>query len=301
MITPPYLKPGDRIGIVSPAKTIDPVFVENAVKMIEKLGYETLPGKYVLGQHNYFAGTDEERTTDFQQMMDDDSVRMILCSRGGYGSARVIDLLDFRKFMAKPKWIAGFSDITVFHAHVFALFGIESLHAAMPLYFPENGKPNKPVEMLFKAASGEKPEYEVTAHKLNRPGFARAPVVGGNLSILTSLLGSRSDMSTAGRILFIEEVGESLYRLDRSMTTLRRAGKLDELEGLLVGGLTVMEDSNVSFGKTAKEIVAEAVSKYEYPLCFDFPAGHMEENYPVIHGRMAEFCVTEEKVHLKFE
>ncbi|OYT12912.1 MAG: LD-carboxypeptidase [Bacteroidetes bacterium 4572_114] len=282
MIIPPYLEKGDTIGIVSAAKSIPESKIENAIKVIEDFGFKARPGKNVTSVYHQFAGTDEERASDFQEMLDDSDVKMILSSRGGYGSVRIIDRLDFDNFLKSPKWIVGFSDITTFHSHLFSVYGIESLHATMPLNFPEKGMEDLSLNLLMSAVMGEKLNYEIDAHQLNRPGKTEARIVGGNLAILCSMLGSRSDPDTDGKILFIEEVGENLYRLDRMMWTLKRAGKLGNLAGLVVGGMTYMEDNDVKFGKSAQEIVAEAVS-----------------NYPLIMGRNVKLDVTVDQVTLK--
>jgi len=299
MTTPPYLKPGDTIAIVSPAKSISAQAISNAKQIIEGFGFKVKIGKHAASIYHQFAGTDQQRTEDFQQMLDDDEVKMILCSRGGYGSVRIIDKLDFGHFIKYPKWIVGFSDITVFHSHLYSNFKIESIHAKMPLNFPENGIGDKSIDKLFSAVSGERINYEIPAHPLNRTEIVDAQIVGGNLSILCSLLGSWSDIDTDGKILFIEEVAENLYRLDRMMRTLKRAGKLDKLAGLVVGGLTSMEDNDVKFGKSAEEIIAGAVSEYDYPVCFNFPAGHQKENYPIIIGRETILEVSTEKTIVK--
>ncbi len=233
-------------------------------------------------------------------MLDDPEVKMILCSRGGYGSVRTIDRLDFTHFENHPKWIVGFSDITVFHSHLIANFEIESLHAQMPLNFPEKGKDDQSIDKLISAAKGENLSYEIPSHPLNRTGNAEAVIVGGNLSILCSLLGSRSDIDTDGKILFIEEVGENLYRLDRMMWTLKRAGKLGNLSGLIIGGLTDMEDNEVKFGLSAEEIIADTVSEFDFPLCFDFPAGHQKDNYPLIIGGKVLLEVSLDMARLDF-
>ncbi len=300
MITPPYLKKGDTIGIVSPAKSIAEEVVSNACRIIEDLGFKVKPGKNVTSVFHQFAGTDEGRAADFQEMLDDEEVKMILCSRGGYGSIRIIDLLDFNQFIKHPKWIVGFSDITVFHSHLLSNFGIESIHAKMPLNFPYNGIGDQSVKLLFAAARGENLKYEIAAHPLNRVGNTEARIVGGNLAIICSLSGSRSDVDTDGKILFFEDVGENLYRLDRMMWTLKRAGKLSNLAGLVVGGLTDMEDNEVKFGQSAEEIIAEAVSDFDYPVCFNFPAGHQMENYPLIIGRAINLEVSKENTKIEF-
>ncbi len=299
MITPSSIKIGELIGIVSPAKKIEKTAIENAVKIINNSGFKVKLGKYALGSQNYFAGSDDQRAEDFQQMLDDPDVKMILCSRGGYGVARIIDRLNFLKFMKTPKWIAGYSDITVFHSHLFNL-GFESLHSIMPLDFSENGLISKPVQMLLDAASGKPPEYNFLSHNLNRSGKTNGILVGGNLSIICSLLGSKSDVDTTGKILFLEEVGEEHYRLDRMMVTLKRANKLKSLSGLLVGGLTGMSSGNPDFGRGAEEIILDAVLEYDYPVAFGFPAGHFAENYPLIIGRKVQMDV-DESVAIKFE
>lgn len=299
MITPPPLKPGDLIGIVSPAKKIDETIVVNAIKIIQKLGYKVKLGKHVFSTDNYFAGNDGQRTADFQAMLNDPEIKMILCSRGGYGSARIIDALDFTRFIDNPKWIAGFSDITVFHAHLLQL-GFESLHGIMPLDFPTNSIISDPVRKLFEFASGKLSPYNIGPNPHNRAGVAHGILTGGNLSLICSLLGSKSDVETDGKILFIEEVGEKLYRIDRMMGTLKRAGKLSNIAGLLVGGLNDMTAGDPNFGHSAEEIIKTAVAEYDYPVAFGFPAGHFPENYPLIMGKEAKLEVGEE-VHVGFE
>jgi len=293
MISPPRLNQGDVIGIVSPAKKIDETIVKNAVELIRKLGYKVKLGKHVFATDNYFAGTDRQRSADFQAMLDDPEVKMILCSRGGYGSARIIDSLDFTKFTESPKWIAGFSDITVFHAHLLQ-FGFESLHCIMPLDFPGNGIVSDPVGQLFQFASGKLTPYNIVPNFFNRRGVAKGILCGGNLSLICSLLGSKSDVDTNGKILFIEEVGEKLYRIDRMMGTLKRAGKLSNIAGLLVGSLNEMTKGDPDFGHAAEEIILNAVAEFSYPVAFGFPAGHFPENYPLIMGREVRFSVGEE-------
>jgi muramoyltetrapeptide carboxypeptidase len=214
---------------------------------------------------------------------------------------RIIDRLNFDHFKKHPKWIAGFSDVTVFHSHLISNFGIESMHATMPLNFREKGEGDQSVNLLISAAMGEKLNYKIGPHPLNRPGKTETPIIGGNLSILSGLLGSVSDIATDGKILFIEDVGENLYRLDRMMWTMKRAGKLGNIAGLVVGGLTDMEDNDVKFGKSAEEIIADAVSEFDFPVCFNFPAGHQKKNYPLIMGRRVNFDVSVSQVSLNFQ
>lgn len=290
MITPPYLKPGDTIGIISPAKIIKRESVENAVRLLQKRGFQVKTGDHIFDGAQYFAGSDENRADDFQRMLDDEEVKMILCSRGGYGSVRILDKLDFTKFHQNPKWVVGYSDITVFHSHL-NILGYESLHAEMPLNFPETGQTNSAIESLLIAATGGYLSYKIDENPLDRQGFCDSEIVGGNLSILLSLLGSPTALKTAGKVLFIEDVGEKLYHLDRMMWAMKRAGKLDNLAGLIVGALNDMTESELKFGKTAEEIVAEAVSGFHYPVCFGFPAGHIPDNRALILGRKARLEV----------
>lgn len=298
MIAPPSLKPGDLIGLVSPAKKIDEALISNALLQLKSLGYQVKMGKNLLAVNHYFAGNDEQRTADFQEMLDDPEVRMILCSRGGYGSARIIDRLDFTKFHKNPKWIAGYSDITVFHAHLFNL-GFESMHCTMPLDFSQQMDASAPVKKLFQFASGNVSAYNISANDYNRQGFAEGILTGGNLSLLCTLLGSKSDVDTRGKILFIEEVGEKQYRIDRMMVTLKRAGKLAKLKGLLIGGLTDISKGDPDFGVSPEAIILDAVADYNYPVAFGFPAGHFPENYPLIMGRKVTIEVGDE-LHVDF-
>lgn len=291
MITPAALKPDDVIGIVSPGKHIDVASIDRAATLIGLLGYRVKTGGHAAGRHHYFSGTDAERTRDFQLMMDDAQVKLILCSRGGYGSARIIHRLDFTRFAQNPKWIAGFSDITVFHSHLLRMFGIESLHATMPLDFGNDQQPAAPLRRMLEAAGGRQQHYEIEAHAHNRSGIVRATLTGGNLSVLCSLLSTPSDVDTAGKILFIEEVAENGYRIDRMMNTLLRAKKLNRLAGLLVGGLTPVAGDD--FGMSAAEIIAEAVAPFNYPVAFGFPAGHFHDNFPLIMGRTYQLKVAE--------
>jgi len=284
MITPPYLKQNDIIGIVSPAKKIDRSLVDNAIRLLEHKGYRIKLGAHVFDAEHRFAGTDKDRASDFQLMLDDEEVKMILCSRGGYGSVRILDTLNFEKFERNPKWIAGYSDITVFHAHL-NILGYESLHSEMPLNFPKSEPVGFAFSTLCDAASGKQLFYELEAAPLNRTGCCEGELTGGNLSLFLSLMGSKTELMTVGKILFIEDIGEDLYRLDRMMQTMKRAGKLSGLAGLILGGLNNMEDNEIKFGKTAEEIIAEAVSVYNFPVCFNFPAGHIRDNRTLILGR----------------
>jgi muramoyltetrapeptide carboxypeptidase len=282
MITPAALKPNDVIGIVSPGKHIDAALLDRAANLIGQLGYRVKIGEHATGRHHYFSGTDSERVLDFQRMLDDGKVKLILCSRGGYGSARIIDRLDFSRFLQQPKWIAGYSDITVFHSHLLRMFGVESLHATMSLDFGDDPIPDAPLRKMLETAAGQQQHYEIEANPNNRIGIARATLTGGNLSVLCSLIATPSEVDNTGKILFIEEVAESGYRIDRMMNTLLRAKKLSRLAGLLIGGLTPVAGDD--FGMGASEIIAEAVASFNYPVAFGFPAGHFHDNFPLIMG-----------------
>lgn len=295
MITPPSLTPGNTIGLVSPAKKIARPVIENAVQIVQQLGYRVAFGRHLLAGENYLAGNDEQRAADFQQMLDDPDIGMILCSRGGYGSARIIDRLDFSLFKKNPKWIAGYSDITVLHAHLVNL-GFESLHCAMPLDFPENGMASEPVKRLFEVAAGKSFTYKFEKSRHNRMGNAEGVLAGGNLSVFSGLTGSVSDINTKGKILFLEDVGEDLYRIDRMMVSLKRAGKLNDLSGLLLGGFTGINPGSPKFDFTVEEIIMDAVSQFDYPVAFGFPAGHFAENYPLVMGRKMRMQVGDEVV-----
>jgi muramoyltetrapeptide carboxypeptidase len=284
MIRPPSLKKGDKIAIVSPARSISFAEVHPSIRFFNRYGLEVVLGSYVFSKKHQFAGTDDQRCRDFQQMLDDDNIRAIFCSRGGYGSIRIIDKLDFSRFCANPKWIVGYSDVTVLHAHIHQLYGIETLHATMPVNIKDDTG-GEPVETLLNALFGEPFAYELPKAPHSRTGEAEGVLVGGNLSILYNLAGTISSPDTDGKILFLEDLDEYLYHIDRMMWNLKRSGKLARLKGLIVGGMTQMKDNAIPFGKTANEIIAEAVKEYSYPVCYDFPAGHIDNNLALILGR----------------
>lgn len=294
MITPPHLKTGDKVAIIATARKVSYAEMEPAIAQLKAWGLKVLTGNYLTAESNQFAGTDQERTADFQQMLDDADVKAIFCARGGYGSVRIIDRLDFTHFVVSPKWIVGYSDITVFHAHINRNFGIETLHGTMPINFPPDGRETPSTESLRKALFGEDIQYRFASHPLNRMGNASGEVMGGNLSMLYSLSGSISDADTEGKILFIEDVDEYLYHIDRMMMNLKRAGKLSHLAGLVVGGLSGMNDNTIPYGFTAEQIIADAVAEYDYPVSFNFPAGHQDNNFSLIMGRQAVLSVADE-------
>ena len=294
LIRPTSLKTGDRIGIVAPARKVSREEMSHAISMMEAWGYEVIEGKHLYGSDNQFSGTDEERSSDFQAMLDDPGIKAIFCARGGYGSVRIIDRLDFSAFRKSPKWIVGYSDITVFHSHIPGQFGIETLHACMPINFPADRKMNESLNSLKRILEGEDVSYAIPPHEFNRNGISNGQLCGGNLSMLYSLSGTGSDIDTEGKILFIEDLDEYLYHIDRMMMNLKRSGKLKNLAGLVVGGMNDMNDNEIPFGKTAYEIIAESVAEYNYPVLFGFPAGHMADNRALVMGGEYELGVGRE-------
>ncbi len=298
--TPPYLQKGDTIGLVCPAGFMPVEKVSECIRVLnEDWGFTTKVGNTVGRQYHYFSGTDEERLEDFQHMLDDDNVKAILCARGGYGLSRIIDKIDFKKFKANPKWIIGFSDITILHSHIYRNYYISTLHAPMANAFNEEGYKNEFVQSLRHALEGKKIKYQVKPHEFNKKGEAIGELVGGNLALLAHLAGTDSDLKTKGRILFIEDVGEYLYNIDRMLYQLKRSGKLDKLAGLVIGGFTDMKDTERPFGQTVHEIIRDAVAEYDYPVCFDFPVSHEKENYALKTGVGYKLKVGKNKVVLE--
>lgn len=288
-VAPAYLKKGDKIGVLACARKISPAEIQPAIDILNSWGLEVVLSKNLFCVDNQFAGTDEERVEDLQAMLDNTSVKAVISARGGYGTMRIIDKIDFTQFKKNPKWVIGYSDITALLSHINNI-GIEALHATMPINFTKNAEAT---ETLRKALFGENLNYTATAHPLNRKGTAEAELTGGNLSILYALSCSVSDINTKGKILFIEDLDEYVYHIDRMMLNLKRAGKLDDLAGLIVGGMSDMRDNAVPFGKTAEEIIFEAVKVYNYPVCFNFPAGHVEKNSALYLGRKVNLKVAE--------
>ncbi|MBX3242729.1 MAG: LD-carboxypeptidase [Chitinophagaceae bacterium] len=282
---PPYLKEGDTIGITCPAGYMAREKVETCIATLRRWGYNVKTGSTVGGSsRTYFSGTDAERLHDFQQMLDDNSVKAVLCGRGGYGVSRIIDFADFRKFRKHPKWVIGFSDITVLHSHINSRCKVATLHAPMAAAFNDGGNKSRYVLSLRDALRGNKASYSSATHRLNRLGITKGRLTGGNLSLLAHLIGTPSDADTTGKILFIEDVGEYLYSADRMLLQLKRAGKLSRLNGLIVGGFSDMKDTERPFGKTIYEIVKDAVAEYNYPVCMNFPVSHTKRNYALKCG-----------------
>jgi len=291
MISPPPLQPGDKIAILATARKVSAAEVQPAIDKIQSWGFEVVKGMYLFEEDRQFGGTDQQRWADLQMMLDDASVRAILFARGGYGMVRIIDKLDFSRFMKAPKWLVGFSDFTVLHSHVNLHCKIETLHAPMAFNFDKT--PDKVLENLRLLLSGHPVKYDLSAHLFNRQGNVNAELVGGNLSLLYGLAGTDSDVHTKGKILFLEDLDEYLYHIDRMMMNLKRTGKLKSLKGLIVGGMNDMKDNTIPFGKSSEEIILDAVREYDYPVCFGFNAGHLPENNPLVFGRKVKLHVAE--------
>ncbi|WP_462249525.1 S66 peptidase family protein [Ferruginibacter sp.] len=306
VVKPPYLKKGDTIGITCPAGFIIAEDILPAVNKIKEWGYEIKIGSTVGKKDFTFGGTDEERLQDFQQMLDDKNIKAIMCARGGYGAIRIIDALDFKKFTANPKWIIGFSDATVIHAHLNKNLGIASIHSKMCNSFPADWSKAEPVqietiESIHKCLAGEKMMYSVVPNEKNKTGIAEGILIGGNLKTLETLAGSKSDINTDGKILFVEDTGEYLYSIDRMFWNLKRSGKLNKLKGLIIGGFKVKpaDTPEEEFGKNLFDIVLEKVKQYNYPVCFDFPVGHQKNNFALKCGVKHQLSINTTAVTLK--
>lgn len=289
MEKPRALKKGDKVMILSTARKISEGEIAPAVKVFEQWGLNVVFGENLFEEDHQFSGTTDERTSDFQKAIDDENVSAIFCARGGYGTVKIIDELDFAKFCTYSKWIVGYSDVTVLHNHINQNFNIQTLHATMPINFPTNTVES--LESLKRGLFGEELSYKFKSHTMNRDGVVEGEIVGGNLSILYSLTGTKSQINTSGKILFIEDLDEYLYHIDRMMVNLDRAGMLSELSGLIVGGMSDMNDNAIPYGKTAKKIILDAVSGYDYPVCFDFPTGHIDDNRALVMGGKVELSI----------
>jgi muramoyltetrapeptide carboxypeptidase len=267
---------------------------------LQEWGFKVIVGKTVgSASQNYFSATDEERLDELQQMMDDDHINGIMCARGGYGMGRIIDNISFKKFKKNPKWIIGFSDITVLQSHLFVNYKIASLHAPMAAAFNDGENKNEYVQSLNHALIGEKANYFCNTHSFNKKGKACGRLIGGNLSLLAHLVGTTSDINTKNKILFIEDIGEYIYNVDRMLYQLKRRGHLKNLAGLVVGLFTDMKDTTTPFGQTAEEVIRDIIKEYDYPVCFNFPVSHEKENYALKIG--VKYClqVSDNKVVLK--
>ena len=304
MITPNTLQKGDTIAIVSTARKLKKEELRPALKILESWGLKAVLGKTIGAEENQFAGNEELRAEDFQQMLDNPNIKAIWCARGGYGTVKMIDMLDFSAFQKNPKWIIGYSDVTVLHSHIHNL-GIETLHAQMCLDI-EN-KTEEARESIRKVLFEQEYSiafnvntYNKTFQQKQQLSSIQSKIVGGNLSVLYSLCGSSSAINTDGKILFIEDLDEYLYHIDRMMMNLKRNGVFKNLKALIVGGMTDMHDNRIPFGKTAEEIILDAVKDYNYPVFFNFPAGHIKDNQALIFGREVKLISENDQVILNF-
>lgn len=300
MQLPPYVKPGDLVSIAAPARWVDPEDIENFLSLLEQEGLKTMTGS-IFTRHHQFAGEDKARLNDLQQMLDHPDIKAIFCARGGYGTIRLLNKIDLKGFADHPKWVVGFSDITALHAYLQMRIGVACIHGAMPYTLKDVADNQDPaVQSLFGILKGEFPGYTVPAHSLNRKGKGSGILLGGNLSMLCSLTGTLFQFPTRGAILFLEEVDEYLYHIDRMMQNLKLAGMLENLAGLVVGGLTDMHDNEVPFGMDAAGIIREAIEEFDFPVCFDFPAGHIAGNMAMVLGREVALEVSEEGSQLVY-
>jgi muramoyltetrapeptide carboxypeptidase len=298
--TPPYLQKGDVIGLVCPSGFMPVEKASECLRVLnEEWGFLTKVGRTLGNEFNYFSGTDDERLNDFQQMLDDEEVKAILCARGGYGLSRIIDKIDFKKFKKQPKWIIGYSDVTILHSHLYSNYYISSIHAPMAAAFNDTEYTNRFVQSLRHTLEGKKIKYSCEPHEFNKKGEGIGELVGGNLTLLAHLAGTDSDIKTRGRILFLEDVGEYLYNIDRMMYQLKRSGKLSKLAGLIVGGFTDSKDTERPFGQTAYEIIRDVVKEYDYPVCYGFPVSHGKENYALKIGTGYKLEVRKSRVVLE--
>lgn len=297
MIRPKHLQKGDRIAIISTARRVDKKDLEFAIETLTNWGLQVVLGTTIGVSENQFAGSDQLRAQDLQNMLDDPSIKAIWCAKGGYGTVRIIDSLQFETFLKNPKWIIGYSDITVLHSHIHNL-GVETLHAQMPVALETKSTASS--ETLQKALFGESNKLLIPSYHKNRLGTASGKLVGGNLSILYSLCGSPSAINTDGKILFIEDLDEYLYHIDRMLQNLKRNGLFENLAGLLVGGMTDMNDNAIPFGKSPEEMILEICEEYSFPIVFKFPAGHITDNRALILGREIDLLITSSKTTLDY-
>ena len=304
LIIPPYLRPGDTIGITCPAGNITAKEIIPATQQIESWGFKIKTGDTIGMKDSIFGGTDAQRAADLQQMIGDPDIKAILCARGGYGAVHIVDRLDFSPLTKYPKWIIGFSDITVLLCHLHSNGNWASIHSKMCNSFPDDWSKAEPVQVdsilsIRRALSGEKLQYKTPPNTLNRHGRAEAPLIGGNLKTIETLAGTRSDIDTAGKLLFVEDTGEYLYSIDRMFWHLQRTGKLQQLAGLVVGGFKIKpDDPGEEFGRTLYDIVTERVAPYNYPVCFGFPVGHQKDNFALKYGVPHLLDVQEMEVNL---
>ena len=297
MIIPSKLTRGDKIGIISTARKISLEELSPAINTLESWGLEVVLAENLFEEDNQFAGAVKQRTTDLQSMINNDKIKAILCARGGYGTVQIIDNIDFTNLKKNPKWIVGYSDVTVLHSHLHNL-GVASMHATMPINFATNTK--DALKSLKKSLFREGTIVECDPHPFNKKGRIEAEIVGGNLSILYSLLGSDSDIDTDVKILFMEDLDEYLYHIDRMIMNLKRNGKFENLKALIIGGMSDMNDNDIPFGKTAEQIILEHTKDYDFPICFGFPAGHINDNSTIVFGVKSLLEISAKKVRLTY-
>ncbi len=296
MIIPDYLKDGDCIGLISTARKISQKELEFGLRVLQDWGLKVFLGENIFSEDRQFAGSDMQRRLDFEYMLSDTKIKAILCVRGGYGTVRVIDKITDKLFTDSPKWIIGYSDVTVLHSHLHNL-GIASIHGPMPINFTKTSKNS--LNILRSVLFGEDNYIYTNQNRLNREGEAKGEIIGGNLSILYSLLGSPTDINTDNKILFIEDLDEYLYHIDRMIINIKRNKKFQKLKGLIVGSMTEMNDNKIKFGKTANEIIYEHIKEYDFPVCFDFPSGHIKNNMSIIFGKQSLLKITSKSVVLQ--
>ena len=295
---PNPIQKGDTVGLLALACKVDFEILRPAIELMENSwGLKVILGESLTSEYHQFAGADTVRANDFQMMLDNPEIKAIFSARGGYGSSRLLDFIDFTTFQKQPKWVIGFSDITAVHSHIHTL-NIESLHATMPKLFLQEGG-EESLESLRKILFGEEFNYKIAPHQMNRLGAANGQLIGGNLAMLIHVIGSQSDINYNRKILFLEDVNEYLYSIDRMMIQLKRSGKLQNLAGLIVGSFSDCKDNDVPFGKTANEIIQEAVADYYFPVCYNFPVGHEVNNWAIPCGRGMSLLVEEYGVSLK--
>lgn len=303
LIQPPYLKAGDTVAIVAPSGVIKNGVkeIEQAKALLKSWGLHAIVGKHVFSKYNHFAGTDDERCEDFQNALDNPTVSAIWCARGGYGTVRILDKLDYTKFKNHPKWLVGYSDITGLH-NQFNNEGIESIHGIMCLSLPDDiSTIEKPIATFKAALFGEQMSYTLEGSKYNRPGTTKAPLVGGNLTLLHTMLGSKTSIDTDGKILFIEEVGEYKYHIDRMLQSLKRAGYFDNCEGVIIGGISKVRKNTTDWGTSIEQLFLDALADYNFPVAFNVPAGHEKDNRALILGRTIDLKVAKDKSTIVFE
>jgi muramoyltetrapeptide carboxypeptidase len=292
MVLPSYLKKGDAVAIIATARKVSKEEIQPAVAFFESYGLSVVLGKNLFESSNQYAGTDAQRTEDLQWALNDKTIKAIIIARGGYGSVRTIEQIDFTEFKKHPKWMVGYSDVTVLHNAIHKI-GVATLHATMPLNFTKNEEATK---SMINALFGNVTKIETEENYSNISGTAKGELVGGNLSLIYSLSGTPFDIDTTNKILFIEDLDEYLYHIDRMMMQLKLSGKLKGLKGLIVGGMTDMKDNAIPFGKFPEDIILDAVKAYNYPVCFDFPAGHIDRNLAIYFGREVELTVSDNAV-----